>query len=157
MAEKEVERGVKFQTGVPNVAGSGGKFGWAKDQYVPPVPPFGRASGQISGFAASSLINWVNCASEYDSIDCKLAGEFGIIEVVVDVVASWAWTSIIPAMLATPKRAATTNDFLGETFIGSSLCSCFHGICLIFDFHFAPKLVQFNSPTVLVSSSVFGA
>jgi hypothetical protein len=60
----------------------------------------------------------VNCVSEYDSIPCKLAGELGTIEVEVNVAVSWAWTSIIPAMLAVPKRAATTNGFLEKNFIG---------------------------------------
>lgn len=43
--------------------------------------------------------------------------EWGTIDDVVDVVVSWAWTSIIPAMLAALKRTATTNDFFGNFFI----------------------------------------
>jgi hypothetical protein len=46
--------------------------------------------GQINGVAASVFSNCVNCASEYDSIDRKFAGDCGIIEVVADVAVSWA-------------------------------------------------------------------
>ena len=78
--------GVKFQKGVPNAPGSGGQFGWARDQYVPPMPLSGRFVGQINGVADKSFTNSCNCVSEYDSTDCKLAGERGTIE--VDVVVS---------------------------------------------------------------------
>lgn len=111
----EAEYGVKFQTGVPNVLGSGGQFGWANDQYVPPMPLSGKLVGQINGVAASAFINCVNCASEYDSMEGRLAGDFGIIEVIDDEV-SWARASIPPVMPAA-KRAAITSDFFGEVFI----------------------------------------
>jgi hypothetical protein len=73
--------------------------------------------GQINGVAVSAFINCVNCASEYDSIDRKFAGDCGIIEVVADVAVSWAWARINPVTLATPKRAAITSGFFGNVFI----------------------------------------
>jgi len=79
MAELDIgpaeAKGVKFQKGVPIVAGSGGQSGWANDQYVPTLPPWGAFVGQINGVDDKSFINSSNCASESDSSDRKLSGE----------------------------------------------------------------------------------
>ena len=74
------------------------------------MPSLGKLVGQINGVAASAFTNCVNCASEYDSIGGKSAGDRGTIDVVVDVVVSWACNTRMPTA---KMKAANANKFRG--------------------------------------------